>query len=300
MKLHTLQALVAAVEEGSLRGAAKRLNVSQPALTKAIRDLELELGANLLVRTTQGVIPSAQGMVLHEHALRVTRELTSASDKIKQLSGRMTGQLSVGAVPLAVMLLLPETLRTFGRDFPDMRLRISEELYPHQLQRLRKGEVDVALGGIPQGLPSGEFVVEALLETTMEVVVRKGSAREQACSLQELSSARWVYTGASSEEGYAKLFFESHGLPPPPVGAVVNSTLALLSIVTTGDYVALMPRQIAAHPLARSFLSVVPVRERGLPLTVGAIVRADTATSPAVRHLIAHLHRAAYQANKTG
>ena len=107
MKLHTLQALVAAVEEGSLRGAAKRLNVSQPALTKAIRDLELELGANLLVRTSQGVVPSAQGMVLHEHALRVTRELTSASDKIKQLSGRMTGQLSVGAVPLAVMLLLP-------------------------------------------------------------------------------------------------------------------------------------------------------------------------------------------------
>ena len=110
MKLHTLQALVAAVEEGSLRGAAKRLGVSQPALTKAIRDLELELGASLLVRTTQGVVPSAQGMVLHEHALRVTRELTSASDKIKQLSGRMTGQLSVGAVPLAVMLLLHEWL----------------------------------------------------------------------------------------------------------------------------------------------------------------------------------------------
>ncbi len=298
MKLHTLQALVAAVEEGSLRGASKRLGVSQPALTKAVRDLELELGTSLLARTRQGVLPTAQGKVMYEHALNVTRELRVATDKVQQLSGRMTGQLSIGAVPLAVMLLMPEALRTFGREFPDIALRISEELYTHQLQHLRKGDVDVAVGGIPVGLPSGEFVVEALLETTMEVVVRKGSPRERAGSLTELADARWVYTGASTEQGYARLLFESHRLPPPPVGAVVNSTLALLSIVSTGDYVGLMPRQIAAHPIARAFLTVVPVRERGFPLTVGAIVRADAATRTAVRHFIAHLHRAAHQVER--
>jgi LysR family transcriptional regulator, regulator of abg operon len=106
----------------------------------------------LLVRNRQGVVPTAQGKVLYEHAVRVTRELDAATDKIHQLSGRMTGLLSIGAVPLAVMLLLPETLRTFGREFPDIRLRVSEELYTHQLQRLRKGDVDVAVGGIPGGL----------------------------------------------------------------------------------------------------------------------------------------------------
>jgi LysR family transcriptional regulator, regulator of abg operon len=298
MKLSALQALVAAVDAGSLRHAAKRLGLSQPALTKSVRELERKLAAPLLVRTTQGVVPTAQGKVLYEHALRVVRELGSATDEISQLSGRMSGELSIGAVPLAVMLLIPETLRTFGQAYPDIRLRVSEELYIAQLQRLRKAEVDVAVGGIPVGLSSGEFVVEKLMDTTMVVVVRKGSPRASARSLHELAGAKWVYTGPASDDGYAKTLFNAHGLPPPPVGAVVNSTLALLSIVATGDFVGLMPQQITLHPLAAHYLSVVPVQEQGLPLSVGAIVRSDSVVSPAVRHFIAHLHRAAHHISK--
>lgn len=295
MKLSTLKALAAAIEEGSLRAAAKRLAVSQPALSKMIRELEVELAAPLLMRTSRGVLPTAQGKVLYERALKAAKELALAVDEISQLGGAMRGELTIGAVPLAVMLLIPEALRTFGREFPDIRLRVSEELYIAQLQRLRSGEVDIAVGGIPTGLSSGEFVIEPLMTTSMVVVVQKGSPRAKASSLQQLSAAKWVYTGASADSGYAKLLFEAHGLAPPPVGAVVNSTLALLSLVATGDYVGLMPRQIALHPLAGQFLSIVPVLEEGLPLAVGAMVRSDSVVSPVVRHFIAHLHRAAHQ-----
>ncbi len=300
MKLLALKVLVAAIEEGSLRGAARQVGLSQPALTKIVRELEVELGASMLVRTTQGVLPTAQGKVLYEHALKVTRELGSAVDQISQLSGRMAGELSVGAVPLAVMLLIPETLRTFGGEFPDIRLKISEELYIAQLQRLRRGEVDVAVGGIPEGLVSGEFVAEPLMTTSMVVVARKGGQFAKATSLKQLLKAKWVYTGSKADSGYAKALFESHGMPAPPVGALVNSTLALLSIVSTGETLALMPRQIAVHPLAAPFISVVPVIEGGLDLTVGAIIRSDSAVSPAIRHFIAHLHRAAHQTSLHG
>lgn len=129
MKLSTLQALVAAIEDGSLRSAARRLNVSQPALTKMIRELEIELAAPMLVRTSQGVLPTAQGQVLFERARKVAKELQAATDQISQLGGNMRGELNIGAVPVAVMLLIPEALRTFGREFPDIRLRVSEELY---------------------------------------------------------------------------------------------------------------------------------------------------------------------------
>ena len=64
MKLATLNTLIAAVDEGSLRGAARQIGVSQPALTKMIRELELELGTALLQRTSRGVLPTAQGKVL--------------------------------------------------------------------------------------------------------------------------------------------------------------------------------------------------------------------------------------------
>jgi len=295
MKLTTLRALVAAVEMGSLRGAARRLGVSQPALTKLIRELERELQATLVERSTKGVIATPQGKVLYDRACAAERELAQAVDEIRQLGGQMTGDLTVGAVPLAVMLLIPETLRTFGREFPGIRLRISEELYIAQLTRLRKGEVDVAIGPLPLGLPPGEFATEPLMPISMVVVVRRGNPLERMRSLADLADAKWVFTGATADAGYAKLMFEQHGLPTPAVGALVNSTLGLLSIIASGDFVGLLPLQIAQHPMAAKYLSTVHTREGPLRATLASMARADAVLKPAVRHFIAHLHRAANQ-----
>lgn len=298
MKLSALQSLIAAVEEGSLRGAARRLKLSQPALTKTIRELEKELAAPLLERSSKGVFPTAQGKVLYEHALKAGKELSAAVDEIRQLGGAMLGELNVGAVPVAVMLLIPETLRTFGREFQDMALRVSEELFFAQMQKLRSGQVDVAICGIPDGLAAGEFLVEPLIETEMVVVARRDSGHQRARSLRDLEQAPWVYTGSANDTGYVRLLFELHGLSAPPMRTIVNSTLALLSLVTAGDYVALMPRQIAAHPLAGSLFSIIPVAERGYPLKVGALIRRESELTPAIRHFLAHLHRAAHHVNR--
>jgi LysR family transcriptional regulator of abg operon len=294
MKLTNLRALVAAIEQGSLRAAARQIGVSQPGLTKMIRELERELATTLLARSTTGVLATAQGMVLYERALAADRELTQAVDQIQQLGGRMTGTLSIGAVPLAVMLLVPETLRTFGREFPDIQLRISEELYIAQLTRLRKGEVDIALGPLPEHLPAGEFAVETLMPIDMVIVVRRGNPAARARRLAELADLPWVYTGATADAGYAKTLFEAHGLKPPPAGAFVNSTLGLLSIVASGNCIGLLPRQIAHHPFASQHLEIVPVEEGALALTLVALARADTVIKPSVRHFLAHLHRAAH------
>jgi DNA-binding transcriptional LysR family regulator len=298
MKLNALQALVAAIEEGSLRAAARRIGVSQPALTKLVRELEIELAAPLLERHSQGVRPTAQGQVLFEHALKVSRELASATDQIQQLGGQMRGELNVAAVPVAMMLLIPETLRTFSRAFPDIRLRVSEELFVEQLQKLRNGQVDLVVGGIPEGLPSGEFITESLMDTRMVVVARRGSRHARARKLAELSTAHWVYTGTSVQTGYASRLFEAHGLPAPPVGAMVNSTLALLALIGSGELLGLMPEQIVSHPLAGQDIARVPLEEPGLPLTVGTIIRSGSVVSPAIRQFTAHLQRAAHQLKK--
>lgn len=293
VKLHTLQALIAAIDEGSLRAAARRLRVSQPALTKMVRELELELGATLLQRSTKGVLPTPQGKVLVEHARKAVRELDDAVTQIDQLGGRMVGELSIGAVPLAVLLLIPETLRTYGREFPAIRLRVREELYIAQLGNLRQGEVDVALGPIPEPLPAGEFHVEPLMPIDMAVVVGKGSPLARARSLRELADARWVYTSMSGHTGYAHMLFTRHGMTPPEPAAMVNSTLALLALIGSSDCVGLMPLPIATHPSAAPYMRVVPIAEGHLQLTLGAMVRPDAMLKPSVRQFLVHLQRAA-------
>jgi LysR family transcriptional regulator, regulator of abg operon len=297
MKIIALEALVAAVEEGSLRRAARHIGVSQPALTKLIRELEIELSAPLLVRHSKGVSSTPQGQVLFEYAQKVLSDLDNAKELIHQMDGQMQGELNIAAVPVAMMLLIPETLRTYSRAFPEIRLRISEEMFVEQLQRLRRGEVDLVVGGIPEGLPLGEFITESLMDTSMVVVARKGSRYARATHLSEIGNVPWIYTGNSQQTGYAARLFELYGMPPPPAGALVNSTLALLSLLGSADLLGLMPEQIISNTLGQNIVKV-PVEEPGLPLTIGIIIRSSSVISPAIRQFISHLHRAAYQLTK--
>ena len=294
MKLTALRALITAAETGSLRSAAKKLGVSQPALTKMVRELEAELGAPLFERTTTGVVLTPQGRVLHERARAATRELDEAAQQIGQMSGRMVGELSVGAVPLALLVLMPETLRTFSAECPDIMVTLREELYVEQLAQLHQRAVDVIVGPIPDDLRPGEFQVEPLMPIEMAVVTRRGNhAPARARHLRELADARWVYTSLSGHTGYVRTLFERQGLEAPPPAAIVNSTLGLLSLISFGDCLGLMPLPIATHPSAAPYLSVVPLAEGPLMLEVGAMVRQDALLKPVVRRFLSHLHRAA-------
>lgn len=293
MKLAALQALVAAIEEGSLRAAARRLGVTQPALTKMVRELERELGATLLQRTTTGVSPTAQGKILHARAKAAVQELDEAAQQIGQMGGRMVGELSIGAVPLALLLLIPEAVRTYSSEFPAVMFQLREELYVGQLTLLRQREVDVVVGPIPATLPQGEFYVEPLMPIEMAVVVGKGHPLAQARSLAELAGSRWVYTSLSGHTGYARTLFEQRGLQAPAPAAVVNSTLGLITLISHGDCVGLMPLPIARHPAAAQFMSVVPTGEGPLVLELGVVVRSEVMVRPAVRQFVNHLHRAA-------
>lgn len=293
MKLNALRALIAAIDTGSLRSAAKKLDVSQPALTKMVKELEAELGAPLLERSTTGVIPTAQGKILYARATAATRELDEAAQQIGQMGGRMVGELSVGAVPLALLMVIPEAVRTFSAEYPSIMLQLREELYVEQLSQFHQKAVDIVVGPIPKDMRPGEYHTERLMHIDMAVVVRRGNhAAARATRLAQLQDARWVYTSLSGHTGYVRNLFEQQGLPPPPPAAIVNSTLGLLSLIAYGDCIGLMPLPIAQHPAVQPYLSIVPLKEGPLTLEVGAMVRSEALLKPMVRKFLVHLHRA--------
>ena len=293
VKLHALQAFVAAIEDGSLRSAGRRLGYSQPALTKMIKDLECELAAPLLVRNARGVIPTDQGRLLLEHARRVHTELVQARQQIAQLGGVMRGELRISASASALARLVPQALRSFAPEFPGIRLRVSEGCYGEQIEKLRDGASDIAIADLPASMADEEFQVHGLMASRMAVVARRGSAQARASTLRELAEANWVHLGATAERACARSLFQASGLDAEPVDVAANTTLALLSLVLHAGYVGLIPAECLEIAAAEGAVQIVSLPIPELPIKIGALVRTHSLNGLASRYFMAHLHRAA-------
>ncbi|STS90453.1 DNA-binding transcriptional regulator [Klebsiella variicola] len=96
IKFHHIRAFVEVAREGSIRGASRALAVSQPALTKAIKELEEGLSAQLFVRRSQGVALTENGESFYQHASLILEELRAAQDELLQRQGEQAGQINIG------------------------------------------------------------------------------------------------------------------------------------------------------------------------------------------------------------
>src|SRR4051794_19471343 len=113
MEVHQLEYLVAVAEEGGFTKAAERLLVAQPSLSQQIKKLEREVGQPLFDRLPRGVALTEAGQRLLEHARRVLHEIGDARQRIREVGDRVTGSLTVGAIPTIAPFLLPRVVRDF-------------------------------------------------------------------------------------------------------------------------------------------------------------------------------------------
>src|SRR6202011_1110680 len=170
MKLHQLVALVSASESGSLRQAAEKLRVSQPALSRSIRELENELGVKLLDRTPLGVEPTAYGKALILRSKIVDSELRQAKDDIAHLRAATHGDLRIGATPVAAFSLLPIVLARFKTSRPQVRVSITDGMGESLLSGLRRGDFDIVFGRISDAIDPKEFKIDVLFDDSLLVV----------------------------------------------------------------------------------------------------------------------------------
>jgi DNA-binding transcriptional LysR family regulator len=294
MKLNALHCFVAAVETGSIHAAARKLGLAQPALTKALRGLEQELGVQLLARTTRGSAPTELGRAFYRRARLVAGEIGRARAEIDQLRGAMAGEVSFSVAPAATIQLVPEAVRAFRAAHPAVRLRIFDGPLPAAIAQLRAGETEFAVASLTSHWPRREFRCERLAEYETVVVARRGHPLAGARSLRELAEADWAHAGAQGSIGvFAEATFAPHGLAPPRPAMECGSFAALLAMVATNDVLALLPRPFAELPALKTALVQVPVREPGARVPVGLVQRADAALTPAAGALASELRRVA-------
>lgn len=216
MKLHQLRAFVAIAEHGSVHAAARALFLTQPAITKAIRELETDVGVALLMRNTQGVVVTERGMMLLERARLIVNELERAEAQMALARDGYHGKLNIGVTPMAGLTVLPAAFDAFRKRLPDTAVTFLEYPVAQVAENLRNGKLDFALAALADPPEPSSIRSVELLSFPSTFAVRRNSPLARATSLADLASVEWLHTDVTlKHEALVKAIFEIEGLPPP-------------------------------------------------------------------------------------
>lgn len=292
MKAQHIRTLVAIADSGSLRTAATMLGRTQPAVTKALRQAEEDIGVPLFHRSSRGVIPTEMGERVLLRARSIVSEIDRLDDDIAQYHGEQTGSVRVCVSPLAAVRIMPRALVLFRQTHPLIDVHLTSGLFPSALKPLREGQTDLLIGPKPTIGMTRDIYFEPLLETPITLITATGSPFAQATSLSDLIDADWITIGAPTGPGdiYRKPFLY-HGLTPPSVRTTSESYFGALALVENLGAVCTFPQRLLDTVSADWGITAIPIKEDIAPLEIGLMTRASHPLTPAADALAQCIRR---------
>ena len=296
LKLRDLLVLRAAARLGSLGKAANELGISQPAVSKAIKDLERLLGARLLERSPTGVEPTIYGEALLSRSIAVFDELKQSVSEINSLGDPATGEVRI-ACPLAVAsTLIPPALESFVEKYPRAVLHFDEVTaasMTRNFQELRERQYDLILERwspvTGDRSVDDDIDTESLFNDPLVIVAgpeSKWTKRRRKIDLAELLNEPWIMQGPHTWN-YKSLaeVCRSRELPMPKASVVTLSISVITHFLANGPYITSMPRSVAYY----KSLKVLPVDLPAHPWPVNIARLKNRTLRPVVERFIEHL-----------
>jgi DNA-binding transcriptional LysR family regulator len=274
MKLHQLRALAAVAETGSIQEASRVLHVTQPALSKAIKELEASVGATLFVRTSKGVQLTPPGQRLVAHARLIGENVRRARQDIEDMQGAVASDIVVGVTPVTALLRsVGVCLSAFRREHPQARLRLLEMRPAQLLEQLREGTLDFALTSQSLQVDRGLDCTEACRVPTL-IAGRKGHALRGARSLRELLDADWMVLDplADSQSPLHQLF-TANDLPMPARVVECNSMTLALEMSRLDDILLLLSEESRRSRFLIETMDFIDVVEVAPRRTISLVAR---------------------------
>lgn len=294
--LRRLRALLAVAEHGSVAGAARDLNISQPAVTQSVRDLEDRLGIRLFDRTRSGMCLTSYGEVLVRRARRVFSELRLAEEELAALKDGVTGRVTVGTLPYARTLLVPRAVTRLLAQRPQIEIEIIDEGYDSLAAKLWAGEVDLIVGTLRGGAPEQGLLQEVLFHDQLALMVRRGHplTRRRRVTVKELSAAQWVLPSQDSPQHRQFVgLLERAGVFSPRNIIYSSSLAATRALLLESDRLTVASRHRLLHEEQAGLLVALPTPLRETRRRIGLTMRDDSALSPAAGLLLGFLREVA-------
>lgn len=263
MKLHQLRAMVAICESGSIQEASRLLHISQPALSKTIKELEAELGVPLLLRSNRGITATPFGERLLRRARLVLEEVRRAREEIDTLKGVMDGNLAIGVSPVTPSQQFVACLNRFRKRYPRVQVQI-HELRPSKLMEgLREGQLDLVLTSLPAARNVDGFLWQELYAQPTVLALRKGHPLAGARHLSELLEQEWLVQDSLEISKLGQLF-KDHDLPRPERVTECASVVLYAELAASGDAISYWSQRVLE--ITQSMLGNLDVLQLEEPL----------------------------------
>ena len=259
LNLHLLRLFAAVARHNSFSRAAEALHISQPAVSKGVREFELQVGERLLERGPAGVVPTGAGQMLLRHATLLFAAERAAEEDLAALRGLARGSLSIGASTTIGTYLLPPLLGRFHQAHPGVVLRLRNANTAAVAELLLARELDVALVEGPVDHPG--LLIRPWRQDRLILIAAPGHALAQAPATgpEALAGETFILREpGSGTRDVAWAALNAHGLHPSAT-LEVGSTETIKQVVAAGLGVALVSAATAVDQLRLGTLVEVPV-----------------------------------------
>jgi DNA-binding transcriptional LysR family regulator len=273
-----LEAFLEVVEQRSYTLAARWLEVSQPNVHRAVRDLERFLGQKLFQISPQGVEPGAASRRFAQSVGLAFSEIEHGLDELAERRGNHRSTVAVGCLPLGRVKILPTAVTRLLEIYPLARVKIADGAFAGLLDELMRGKVDVILGALRIPPPAAGLVQETLFLEPLSAVVRAGHPLIKRTSLdaRALGKLDWIVPherapARAQFEGY----FRSRKVKIPTRLIECSSLAATRGLLMQSDRAALLSASQVQDEVRKGELVIVPVQLSGTERPIGLCYRED-------------------------
>lgn len=261
LRLKDLHTLHAVAELGSMAKASQRLALSQPAISKAIADMEHTVGAVLLERSSRGVELTDCGQLLLERARTIFDELRQGVADIAAVSDPTQGEIRIGTTePLTVVL--SEIIGHLSRKYPRIRYVVTISDGDTLDRDLRERKLDVLLRRWFPTVLADDLAVNVLFESPLGVLAGQHHPllRRKHLQLSDLMDERWALSPPDSFLGRVVVdVFRHRNLPLPAAVVTTVSIYMRLTLLASGKFISVLPLTMLRHPSSSAWLRAVEV-----------------------------------------
>ncbi|NTX43184.1 LysR family transcriptional regulator [Burkholderia cepacia] len=296
LRIRHLELLLALDELRSLHKAGERMNMTQSAASKLLREIEVMFGVPLFLRSRRGITPTAFGTALFGKASLLLADLDGARDELDSLARGGVGRIRIGALQVALPVLVPQSLARLREEQPGITMMVQEGASDVLLTALAHGELDCVLGRMTRPVASDNFRWEVLYDEPVCVVARRGHplARKRKITPECLARQAWILPPREAPlRQTIEHYFVAHRVELPKVGIESVSVLTNAVLIRDTDMIAAMPLTMAHLYEALDMLAILRFRPDWMLPPVGIAMRAGALESPAFASFLSTLRSVA-------